>query len=137
MGPHRAREVIEALLQGRHPVSGAALATEPVLQETSVLRALLITATALKFAEQRAVRRALLPSNVGRVWTTEEEARLREAFARKSPVDEIARAHRRTARAICQRLLRLGLLSVDSPQWVAHVGGQPLTAPPFTVKKGD
>jgi hypothetical protein len=54
------------------------------------------------------------------LWTTDEEAALRRAFERKTLPEEIARSHRRTARAIAQRLQRMGLLAEDSPQWVAY-----------------
>ena len=120
MGHHNAREILEALVQGVHPETRVALRGEAVLEDTTVLRALLEAATALRASEVRALRRAQLPSNVGRLWTTEEEAALRRAFERKTPPEEIARTHRRTVRAIAQRLQRLGLLREDSPQWGAY-----------------
>lgn len=120
MGHRKAREILEALVQGVHPETRVALRDEAVLEDATVLRALLEAAAALRASEVRALRRAQLPSNVGRLWTTEEEATLRRAFERKTDPEEIARTHRRTVRAIAQRLQRLGLLGEDSPQWAAY-----------------
>lgn len=125
MGPRRAREVIEALVQGTHPVSGAALPEEKVLENAGVLRALLVTAQALRTAELRDARRALLPANVGKRWTEQEDALVRQAFERKSSLEEIARAHGRTTSAVAQRLLGLGLVSADSPEWEGRFGTLP------------
>ena len=120
MGHHNAREILEALVQGVHPETRVALRGEAVLEDATVLRALLGAAAALRASEVRALRRAQLPANVGRFWTTEEEAELRRAFERKIHPEEIARMHRRTVRAIAQRLQRIGLLGEDSPQWGAY-----------------
>ena len=120
MGHQKARAILEALIQGVHPETRLTLSGEVVLEDATVLRALLEAAAALRASEVRALRRAQLPSNVGRLWTTEEEAALRRAFERNTSPEEIARTHRRTVRAIAQRLQRLGLLREDSPQWGAY-----------------
>ena len=120
MRHQEARVILEGLVQGVHPETGMALRGETVLEDATVLRALLEATAALRAAEGRALRRAQLPPNVGRLWTTDEEAALRRAFERKTLPEEIARSHRRTARAIAQRLQRMGLLAQDSPQWVAY-----------------
>ena len=120
MRHQEAREILEGLVQGVHPETGTALRDEAVLEDATVLRALLEATAALRAAEGRALRRAQLPANVGRLWTTDEEAALRRAFERKIHPEEIARMHRRTVRAIAQRLQRIGLLGEDSPQWGAY-----------------
>ena len=129
MGYQQARKILEALVQGVHPETRVSLTGEAVLEDATVLRALLEATVALRASEVRALRRAQLPSNVGRLWTTEEEAALRRAFARQMPPEEIARAHRRTARAVAQRLQRLGLLAEESAQWSAYA--------PFLSRDGD
>lgn len=121
MRHQEARGILEGLVQGVHPETGTALKGEGVLEDATVLRALLEAVAALRAAEGRALRRAQLPPNVGRLWTTEEEAALRQAFERQTPPEEIARTHRRTVRAIAQRLQRMGLLAEDSPQWGAYL----------------
>ena len=120
MRHQEARVILEGLVQGVHPETGATLRGESVLEDATVLRALLEAAAALRAAEGRALRRAQLPPNVGRLWTTDEEAALRQAFQQKRAPEEIARAHRRTVRAIAQRLQRMGLLGDDSPQWAVY-----------------
>ena len=129
MGYQQAREILEALVQGVHPVTRVSLSGEAVLEDATVLRALLEASVALRASEVRALRRAQLPSNVGQLWTTEEEAALRRAFARQIPPEEIARAHRRTSRAVAQRLQRMGLLGAESSQWAVYA--------PFLAREGD
>ena len=99
MRHQEARVILEGLVQGVHPETGATLRGESVLEDATVLRALLEAAAALRAAEGRA---------------------LRQAFQQKRAPEEIARAHRRTVRAIAQRLQRMGLLGDDSPQWAVY-----------------
>ncbi len=58
-------------------------------------------------------RRALLPDNVGRTWTADEETRMAETFKAGESPELIARKHRRTLRAIDARLQRMGLLNEE------------------------
>ena len=129
MGYQQAREILEALVQGVHPETRVSLTGDAVLEDATVLRALHEATLALRASELRALRRAQLPSNVGRLWTTEEEAALRREFRQEMEPTEIARVHRRTARAVAQRLQRLGLLGEDSSQWSAYA--------PYLAREGD
>ena len=129
MGYQQAREILEALVQGVHPETRVSLMGETVLEDATVLRALHEATLALRASELRALRRAQLPSNVGRLWTTEEEATLRRAFEQETLPEEIARAHRRTVRAVAQRLQRLGLLGEQSSQWSVYA--------PYLAREGD
>lgn len=137
MGYQQARKILEALVQGVHPETEVSLTGEAVLEDATVLRALHEATLALWASEVRALRRAQLPSNVGRLWTTEEEAALRRAFARQMPPEEIARAHRRTARAVAQRLQRLGLLGEQSAQWSAYAPLLSREGDLFGLKQGE
>ena len=128
MRHHEARGILEGLVQGVHPETGAALKDEAVLEDAMVLRALVEAVAALRASEARALRRAQLPPNVGRLWTTEEEAALRRAFERETDPEEIARTLLRTARAVAQRLQRMGLLAENSRQWAAYA--------PFIARDG-
>lgn len=110
MLPSRAVEILQALIQGLDPVSGAPLAGESALQRAEVLRALLAAVSALEQSAARAQRRAQLPDNVGRAWSEAEQAELIEAFKAGEPPAALAERHRRTLRAIEARLERLGLL---------------------------
>ena len=113
MKEHKARQILQALVQGFDPMTGEELAPGTALQHADVLRALLAGVSALEQMEARAQRRAQLPGNVGRAWTEEEEDMLIKAFQAGDALDEIAARHGRTLRAIEARLERLGLLMPD------------------------
>jgi hypothetical protein len=109
----RARQILQSLIQGIDPVTAEELPRETVLQHADVLRALLAGLSALEQTAARALRRAQLPDNVGRAWTTEEEGMLVASFKKgESPV-AIAREHGRTLRAIEARLEKLGLITAE------------------------
>lgn len=109
----RAAEILKALIEGTDPRTGEALSGESVLQQAEVLRAMLAAVAALDRSAARAQRRSLLPDNVGRSWTGEEENKLIAAFKAGDSPEALARKHRRTLRAVEARLERLGLLSAD------------------------
>lgn len=109
----RAAQILKALIEGMDPRTGEALSGESVLQQAEVLRALLAAVAALERSAARAQRRSLLPDNVGRSWTGEEENKLIAAFKAGELPPVLARKHRRTLRAVEARLERLGLLSAD------------------------
>jgi len=80
---------------------------------TDVLRVLLAGLSALEQTAARALRRAQLPDNVGRAWTTEEESRLVAAFKNGDSPGALAHEHGRTLRAIEARLEKLGLNTAE------------------------
>ena len=94
----RARQILQSLIQGIDPVTGEELPRETVLQHADVLRALLAGLSALEQTAARAQRRAQLPDNVGRAWTTEEESRLVAAFKKAIACRHRARARTHAAR---------------------------------------
>ena len=106
-----AASVLHALIEGHEPGSEVPLPSDCVIHRADVMRALLTAVTALDRAEARAQRRALLPDNVGKAWTGEEDNRLAEAFKAGQSPQEIARTHRRTLRAVEARLQRMGLIT--------------------------
>src|SRR5690348_482686 len=109
----KARQILQALVQGIDPVTGEELAPGTVLQHADVLRALLAGVGALESMAARAHRRAQLPDNVGQTWTPDEEDALTSEFKAGESVADIAVKHGRTARAIEARLERLGLLTAE------------------------
>src|ERR1700753_2921611 len=113
MQEQTARKILQALVQGVDPTTGAELEAGTVLQRADVLRALLAGVTALEQLSARAQRRAQLTDNVGRPWTVGEERELVTAFQAGDSWPEIATKHGRTLRAIEARLERLGLLTAD------------------------
>jgi hypothetical protein len=113
MNDQRARQILQALVQGVDPMTGEELPPGTILQHADVLRALLSGLSALDQTAARAQRRAQLPGNVGRAWTVEEETTLIAAFKAGDPLPDIATRHGRTLRAIEARLERLGLITAD------------------------
>jgi hypothetical protein len=113
MQEQRARKILQALVEGVDPATGAELEAGTVLQRADVLRALLAGVTALDQVSARAQRRAQLPDNVGRPWSADEERALVAAFQAGDSLVDIADKHGRTLRAIEARLERLGLLTAD------------------------
>ncbi len=113
MKESRARQILQALVQGVDPLTGEELPAGTVLQHADVLRALLAGVGALEQMAARAQRRAQLPGNVGRAWTAEEEQVLTAEFQRGETMAAIAALHGRTLRAIEARLERLGLLTPE------------------------
>lgn len=116
----RARQILQSLIQGIDPVTAEELPRETVLQHADVLRALLAGLSALEQTAARAQRRAQLPDNVGRAWTTDEESRLVSAFKKGDSPVVIAHQHGRTLRAIEARLEKLGLITAE--QRTTHGG---------------
>lgn len=106
----KAQQILQALVQGIDPDTGEALPRDNVLNRTEVLRALLAGVSALQLLEVREQRRSLLPANVGKPWTQEEEHALISAFSNNQLISEIATTHGRTIRSIEARLERLGLI---------------------------
>ena len=108
-----ATSVLKALIEGHEPGSDVPLPAESVVHRPDVLRSLLAGVAALERVAARDQRRALLPDNVGRSWTADEETRMAEAFKAGESPELIARNHRRTLRAIEARLQRMGLLNEE------------------------
>jgi hypothetical protein len=87
------------------------LPQDSVLQKAPVIRAMLEAISTVREADARRKRRALLPVNVGREWSAEEERQLDTEFQSGTTLAEIAQTHGRTLRAIENRCVRLGLMS--------------------------
>ena len=126
MKEQRACQILKALVQGIDPKGGEELPPSTILQEADVLRALLAGIAALEQVAARTQRRALLPGNVGRTWSKEEESTLAAAFESGDPLPAIAARHGRTLRAIETRLEKLGLLKPE----------QRTTGPQFPLPRG-
>ncbi len=111
MQERRARQILQALIQGVDPFNGGELPAGTVLQQADVLRALLAGVAALEQDAVRASRRAQLPRNIGRAWSAEEQSELIDAFQSGQSAADIAAKHGRTLRAIEARLEKLGLIT--------------------------
>ncbi|MGH8220825.1 MAG: hypothetical protein ACREUT_20010 [Steroidobacteraceae bacterium] len=113
MASHDARQILQSLVQGFDPVSGAELPAQSVVQRTEVLGALLEAISALESDAERARRRAQLPQNVGRAWSKEEEAQLEAAFRAGDALAVLAARHSRTTAAIEARLELMELITAS------------------------
>jgi len=109
----KARSVLQSLIQGLDPETGAELSKDAIVNRIEINRSMLIAVTAMEQAEARMLRRVQLPESVGKTWTDEEERQLKAEFACSEPIPLIATKHGRTIRAIEARLERLGLLRSD------------------------
>ncbi len=109
----KARQILQALVQGIDPLTGEELAPGTVLQQADVLRALLAGVAALDAMAARAQRRSQLPGNVGQAWSADEESTLATEFQGGASIAEMAAKHGRTLRAIEARLEKLGLLTPE------------------------
>ena len=108
-----AKRVLTALIDGVHPETGAELKNESILQSVDVLRCLMTARDALATVEARELRRAQLPSGVGKAWTEEEKRQLVSEFQAGEALENIAQRHCRTVRAIESRLERMGLITAS------------------------
>lgn len=118
----KAREILEALVNGVDPTTGHELPASTVMGSADVVRALVIGVDALKDIVARASRRKQLPRNIGKSWSKEEVDRLIAERKAGKPLEEIASDHGRTPRAIEARLEILGLITPDERTTVDRFG---------------
>lgn len=109
----RAREIVRILADGVDPTTGEVLPAESVYNSPEVIRALfaLLEATSEKKKVEQIPNR-----NAGKPWTDIEDDKLRDEFASKIKISEIAKEHGRTNGAIESRLDHLGLKK--KPFWL-------------------
>ncbi|TFZ04114.1 hypothetical protein [Ramlibacter humi] len=115
-----AREIIDTLAQGIHPVTGEVMPEESPYNAPPVIRALFAVSQALQgaagaVAPARAKRaRAELPPNTGKPWSAEDDEQLRLGFSAGTPTKDLAAALGRTRWAIESRLVKLGLMTLGT-----------------------
>ncbi len=106
----KARAIFELLDQGINPHTRQELPRDSIVNDIDVNRAIGTAMMAIDQLRAQLARRALLPESVGKAWTEEEEQRLRSEFASGMGTEEIAKAHRRTIRAIETRAVMRDLM---------------------------
>ncbi|HZN46725.1 MAG TPA: hypothetical protein VFB71_03810 [Ramlibacter sp.] len=113
-----ARQIIDTLAQGIHPITGEAMPDDSPYNAPPVIRALHTVSRALESASAspsaadaapRARRNA--PPNAGKAWSPQEDAALETAFDAGIPLKQVAQELGRTAFAVEQRLVRLGKIA--------------------------
>jgi len=110
-----ARQIIDTLAQGIHPVTGEAMPEDSPYNAPPVIRALHAVSRALEGAsaappEASRSRRAP-PPNAGKAWTEQEDAALETAFDAGVALKQVAQELGRTQFAVEQRLVKLGKVS--------------------------
>ena len=103
-----ARQIIDTLAQGIHPVTGEAMPADSPYNEPPVIRALFTVSQALAGKPPRVPRE--LPANAGKPWDPDEDARLDAAFAGGADLKQLAGDFGRTPFALESRLVKLGKL---------------------------
>jgi hypothetical protein len=104
--------ILTSLAAGHDPETGEVLSPSNPLQRPDTVRAL-YTALASLRRSLRSRTRDGGPPRSGHPWSEDEEARLAEAFSAGTPISDLARDHGRSASAIHNRLVTLGL--VEAP----------------------
>jgi hypothetical protein len=107
----RSRNILKALTQGVHPTTREDLPKDTIVNDIDVNRALTTAITALETLQARLLRRAMLPPDVGKTWSADEEAALARQFKSGISIADIVKDHKRTIRAIEARLERIGLMT--------------------------
>ena len=74
MKSQQAANVLQALVKGVHPITGADLPSNAIVHEAVVMRALLAGIAALEAHVTRETRRKSLPPSIGKPWSEEEKA---------------------------------------------------------------
>jgi hypothetical protein len=104
-----ARQIIDILAQGIHPISGELMPEDSPYNAPPVIRALFAVSQALDGAAPTAAKpRRELPANAGKAWLAEEDGKLEAAFAAGADVKQMAEELGRTTWAIEARLVKLG-----------------------------
>ncbi|MBC5767425.1 hypothetical protein [Ramlibacter albus] len=110
-----ARQIIDTLAQGIHPVTGEAMPEDSPYNAPPVIRALFAVSQALDAAPPRpptTVRvRAAPPVNAGKPWSEEDDATLVAGFESGDEVKKLADTLGRTRFGIEQRLVKLGKIA--------------------------
>jgi len=101
-------QILRALADGKHPLTGEALPDESCYQSAKVLRALLAGIEAL--AKEAQKKNRVLPGAAGKPWDAEEDESLVADFESGTAIAALAQTHERTEGAIRSRLMRLGKL---------------------------
>jgi hypothetical protein len=111
-----ARQIIETLAQGIHPVTGEAMPDDSPYNAPPVIRALHVVARALDDAPAGPGERPRRspPPNAGKAWTGPEDAALETAFDAGIPLKQVAQELGRTAFAVEQRLIKLGKVAAPA-----------------------
>jgi hypothetical protein len=118
-----AREIINVLAEGIHPVTGEAMPPDSPYNEPPVIRALFAVSRALAQCDATKARREL-PANAGKTWSGEEDDQLLAAFDAGHELKRMALDLGRSRVAVEARLVKLGKIE-GRPGLPLRPGHQP------------
>jgi hypothetical protein len=118
-----AREIINVLAEGIHPVTGEAMPPDSPYNEPPVIRALFAVSRALDQYDTTRARREL-PANAGKTWSGEEDDKLLAAFEAGHELKRMALDLGRSRVAVEARLVKLGKIE-GRPGLPLRPGHQP------------
>jgi ATP-dependent DNA helicase PIF1 len=114
----KARATVRALTEGRHPLTGEALAKGDACHDPEIIGALiaLLDASAGIAPAPKASRRQPREGapNHGKAWDDAERKRAATAYEAGTPIKEIAATHGRTTGSIRGELIRQGLIEFEA-----------------------
>ena len=102
----KALEIIQALADGHNPYTGEVFEKDNVFQNPDTVRALYVGIEALNRMISYERRKRLLPENVGKAWTPDEEEEVVKEFDSGLSVKDIAVKHGRTKGGIEVKLAK-------------------------------
>ena len=108
----KALSIVSSLANGVNPNNGEVFEVDSPYQSADVVRALYIAVRALETTTRtkRGRTRSGMPTNAGKPWTEQEDAKLLEKFDKGLSIAELAQLHDRTPAGIQARLERHGRL---------------------------
>jgi hypothetical protein len=114
-----ARQIIDTLAQGIHPVTGEAMPQDSPYNAPPVIRALYTVSRALQACpdsvpSEPAPSRRAPPANAGKPWSAQEDAALATAFDAGVALKQVAAELGRTRFALEQRLIKLGKVAAPA-----------------------
>ena len=87
-----ARQIIDTLAQGIHPVTGEVMPEDSPYNAPPVIRALFAMSQALGATASGTKAQRELPSNAGKPWHPQEDGKLESAFAAGIAIKQIAQS---------------------------------------------
>jgi hypothetical protein len=106
---HTARQILDTLAQGIHPLTGEAMAEDSPYNAPPVIRALFAISQALEVKPGKAARGQ--PANAGKPWRPEDDEELEAGFTAGVDFKQLASDLGRTPFGVESRLVKLGKLA--------------------------
>jgi len=124
-----ARQIIDTLAQGIHPVTGEAMPDDSPYNAPPVIRALHAVSRALEdqaaAPAEAAHAKRTPPANAGKAWSAQEDEALAIAFDAGISLKQAAQELGRTVFAVEQRLVKLG--KIEAPAGGGRFGASRAT----------